>query len=112
MTDKAYIVFYKQWTEEGDNRCGWSGYRDYVKFFPSVIAYQEWMDSTDHMRQACYKGREMKLEKIELYNYDKSLDVAFENANSAMRVDKKARAEKKVKLLKEREELDKQISEL
>lgn len=108
----AYVIHYQRWTEEGDNRAGWSGMKDFVQFCENVLEYQKWMDDTDHMRKANYGRRAMILKKIETYTLNAELDTSIANAESATRVDKKLREIKKAQLLKEREELDKQINEL
>jgi hypothetical protein len=108
----AYVIHYKKYVEDGSNRCGYSGYRDFVQFCRSESEFKDWMDSSDYMRKANYKGRLMSLTSIATFEFVEELDVHNASAASACRVDMKERAEKKAKLLKEREELDKQINEL
>ena len=108
----AYVILYAQWVEQGNNHAGSSGYEKSTQFCADVKAFEDWMDSTEHMRQASYKGRPMRLISIKQYDEVGEVDCPTANAESACRVDKKERAEKKAKLLAEREELDKQINAL
>lgn len=108
----SYVVFYKKWIEEGDNRAGWAGYKDYVHFCENEEVFMNWMDSTEYLRHANNNGRRLNITGIQTFEKVGEIDPAIANAESAMRVEKKERAEKKAKLLKEREELDRQINEL
>jgi hypothetical protein len=108
----AYVIRYYQWVEHGNNYAGSSDYEKLTQFCENKQEFEDWMDSTEHMRQASYKGRPMRLISITSYEELFNIDCSTANAESACRVDKKERAEKKAKLLAEREALDKQINEL
>jgi hypothetical protein len=103
MIEIAIVVHFKMITDDG--KMSSVVFNDYE-------SYHSWMDITEWQRQANQMGKRMILKSIETYTYNKSLDVALENAASVARVEKKERQEKKEKLLAQRAELDKQIAEL
>lgn len=108
----GYVILYAQWVEHDNNYPGGPSYEKFTKFCSNIQEFEDWMDSTEHLRQASYQGRPLRLISIKQYEETGEIDCAIANAESACRVDKKERAEKKAKLLAAREELDKQINAL